>query len=205
MAERERWRQELLHGYGPPGMSGPGFAIDPSLKLFLNPSVDLYASGSQLQTDETFQAAALKSTASGCNSTAAYMKYDGTCGNGAAGGSLVPTVATVAPATTTSLTGTNGTFTTTTSAGQYRVCAWFDNLVAATAGYYYFYIQYTSDGHGFTTTIIGNTSGSTQWTTGHSCYNFYADASTSIRWGLGTSGLTGTPTERYTATLEQLQ
>ena len=205
MAEIERWRQELLHGYVPPGMSGPGIALDPSLKLFLNPSVDLYASGSQLQTDETFQAAALKSTANGCNSTAAYMKYDGTCGNGAAGGSLVPTVATVAPATTTSLTGTNGTFTTTTSAGQYRVCAWFDNLVAATAGYYYFYIQYTSDGHGFTTTIIGNTSGSTQWTTGHSCYNFYADASTSIRWGLGTSGLTGTPTERYTATLEQLQ
>lgn len=206
MAEIERWRQELLHGYVPSGMSGPGIAMDPNLKLFLSPSVDLYASGSQLQTDQTFQAAALKSTASGCNSSTAYMKYDGTCGTGSTGGTTVPTVATVAPATTTSTTGTSGTFVSSTSAaGQYRVCAYLDNVAVASAGSYYFYLQYTSDGHSFTTTIIGNTSATTQWTQGQACYDFYADASTRIGWGVGASAVSGTPTERYAATLEQLQ
>ena len=112
----------------------------------------------------------------------------------------------MAPATTSSVTGVGNTLLYTASAaGQYRVCAYLDNVAVASTGFYYFYIQYTSDGHGFSSNVLNNTSATTQWTQGQNCFNFYVDAGSQIRYGVGASSVTGTPTERYAATLEQLQ
>ena len=57
-AEVERWRQQLLHGYVPPGMPGGGIlAMNPAHKLYWGSDTDLYrGAAGVVQTDGSFKA-----------------------------------------------------------------------------------------------------------------------------------------------------
>jgi len=67
------------------------------------------------------------------------------------------------------------------------------------------YGSYTADAHATTPTVTTSLNAVTQWATNGNCINFYADATVPIKWELGLTGVTGTPTFRYWVTLEQVQ
>jgi hypothetical protein len=119
----------------------------------------------------------------------------------------VQTPCTVASAggTTTSTTGVGYAFTYSPAAlGLYRYCGYVDIIVAGTAGNYDLVANYTTDGHSFNAQS-GNASAASQWSSINACYEFTADASSNIIGNLNSGGVTGTPTVRYSMTLELLK
>ena len=87
------------------------------------------------------------------------------------------------------------------------MCGYEDVTVAGTAGYLSLVTYYTSDGHGFNAIGIPSATNSvtTQWAVYQGCVNFYADAGQPIKWAMSGTAVAGTPSVRYSLTLEQLQ
>ena len=114
-------------------------------------------------------------------------------------------VAKVAPAT---YSGTSGigdtTLYTPVSAGLFRFCGQLYMTVAGTGGNFYLESRPVADGHTFYFTSP-QISASGQWNQANACQTFYADANQAIKWNLTASSVTGSPTVRYSATLEQLE
>jgi hypothetical protein len=88
---------------------------------------------------------------------------------------------------------------------MYRVCGFISVNVVGTAGTAQIFAGYTTDGRSTTpslvtaalsTTTLGN------WQQG--CTTFYADANTIISYSIVMTGVTGTPTFRYTFSAEKL-
>lgn len=119
-------------------------------------------------------------------------------------------VANIASATYSGATSTGlATLYTTSSAGLYRICSTLVDTVAPTAASSQeIFIQYIGDGHTFSNSALLNSpslgTSITQWVSGSGCGTFYADASTAIQWELLLSGVTGTPTYRYSVELERV-
>jgi hypothetical protein len=126
-----------------------------------------------------------------------------------------PVVVAAVPRTTYS--GSSGVVLTTiyttpsSGAGFYRLCS--DHLVTAAAGTgtSYGVAAYVSSGHRFSgLRTTANTNLAMQWTdsaaAGSSgCPTFWADANSAIQFGITETGVSGTPTILYSATLERLQ
>jgi hypothetical protein len=113
----------------------------------------------------------------------------------------------------TSSTGIT-TIATPATAGQFRICGFLDVTVAATAGTAELYKSYTSDGHVQAGSVIGGTQAgavttsivaTSAWNSSQGCESMYVDASTNIQAELFLGSVTGTPTFRYSFTLERLQ
>ena len=138
-------------------------------------------------------------------SCSGYLKSDGTCATPTCASMVV---AQVAPTIHTGTTGIGlTTLYTPSAAGQFRLCADQDVVVAATAGTENLYYQFVSDGHTFSSQSIYGTgiAITTQWSKVNACVTFYADASQPIKWAMSAGSLTGTPQLRYELSLEQLQ
>lgn len=109
----------------------------------------------------------------------------------------------------------DGTYTGTTSqtnlltytppsAGEYRFCESIVVTTAATAGTVYGVPYYTSDGHGMASGFF-SISATTQWgLPSLACTVFHMDAA-AMNAGFTMSGITGTPTLRYSMTLERVK
>jgi hypothetical protein len=127
-------------------------------------------------------------------------------------GNAMQRVAQVAPTLDTTGANINNIILyTTPAAGNYMLCGYLDMVVAASAGTYSMSGNYVSDGHTFAVIITASV-GPAQWsvssgvspTTGSPCQNFYADAGTNITAKITATGITGSPTLRYVASLWQL-
>jgi len=129
-------------------------------------------------------------------------------------------VAKVAPAIYSSTASTSlATLYTPVAAGQFNLCGWLSVSAVGTAGSATLLTNFTTDGFNFSGFTIGVAQGSPY--SGHmadatvsataanqisnACMVIYADAGQPIKWQLGLNAVTGSPTFRYSLTLEQLQ
>jgi hypothetical protein len=110
----------------------------------------------------------------------------------------------VAPTTYTSTSnGTTTSIATISTAGHYKLCVYFDTVVAGTGGSYSMLYWYGGDSHVFQNSFSG-VSVNSQWQQNNSCVTFYADSG-AISYQIRANSVTGAPTLRYAMTAEQLQ
>jgi hypothetical protein len=93
----------------------------------------------------------------------------------------------------------------TSAAGMYRVCGFTSVFAVGTAGTSQIFAGYTTDGRSTTPSLVTAALSATtlgNWQQG--CTSFYADANTIISYSIVMTGVTGTPTFRYTFSAEKL-
>ncbi|KAA6459615.1 hypothetical protein DYQ86_15970 [Acidobacteria bacterium AB60] len=146
-------------------------------------------------------------------STLGGVKCDGTTVTCAADGTISSSAGTAAAIIASSSGTSNGSanvslinYTTPSGSGHmYRFCYYVDDIVQATAGTFVVNgVIYSNGSHTLQSSVTSNLS-ATSFNVGEGCQTVYSQPSASLFENLNFTGVTGSPTFTYVATLELLK